>query len=240
MSAKKRFYKHVSLADDAAGIAVTLDGRVVKTPAGTPALLPTRALAEAVAAEWEAQGDEIDASSMPIFSLAVTVIDRVTPQRDAILEELTAYGGNDLICYQDGENEMLAAHQADGWGPWLDWARIDLGAPLQVARSIMPVMQPQASLDALSAATATHDDWELGMLYRATTLGGSLVLGLAMLRDRLDAEGLFNAAFLDELWQAEKWGSDWEAEDRRALLRGEIEQAYHFLTLLRTAGGGDA
>lgn len=240
MSAKKRFYKHVSLAEDAGGIAVKLDGRMVKTPAGTPALLPGRALAAAVVAEWDAQGDEIDASSMPIFSLAVTVIDRVTPQRDAILEELTAYGGNDLICYQDGENEMLAAQQADGWGPWLDWARTDLGAPLQVARSIMPVMQPQASLDALSAATATHDDWELGMLYRATTLGGSLVLGLAMLRGRMDAEGLFNAAFLDELWQAENWGSDWEAEDRRALLRGEFEQAHHFLTLLRTAGGGDA
>ena len=130
----------------------------------------------------------------------------------------------------------LAAHQAQGWGPWLDWAGSDLGAPLQVARGIMPVMQPQASLDALGAVAATHDDWELGMLYRATTLGGSLVLGLAMLRGRMDAAALFEAAFLDELWQAQKWGSDWEAEDRRAMIRGEIEQAHHFLSLLRDAG----
>ena len=166
----------------------------------------------------------------------MTVIDRVTPQRDAILSELTAYGGNDLICYQDGEDADLAAHQAKGWGPWLDWAGSDLGAPLQVARGIMPVMQPQASLDALGAAAATHHDWELGMLYRATTLGGSLVLGLAMLRGRMDAAGLFEAAFLDELWQAQKWGSDWEAEDRRAMIRGEIEQAHYFLSLLRDAG----
>ena len=240
MSAKKRFYKTVSLAEEAGGLAVTLDGRVVKTPAGTAALLPSHRLADAVAGEWDAQGEEIDAGSMPVFSLAVTVIDRVTPQRGAILDELTSYGGNDLICYQDGEDAELAARQAEGWGPWLDWARGDLGAPLQVARGIMPVMQPQASLDALSAAVATHDDWELGMLYRATTLGGSLVLGLAMLRGRMDGDGLFEAAFLDELWQAEKWGSDWEAEDRRALIRGELGQVHHFLTLLRASGKRDA
>ena len=240
MSAKKRFYKTVSLAEESGGLAVTLDGRVVKTPAGTAALLPSHRLADAVAGELDAQGEEIDAGSMPVFSLAVTVIDRVTPQRGAILDELTAYGGNDLICYQDGEDAELAARQAEGWGPWLDWARADLGAPLQVARGIMPVMQPQASLDALSAAAATHDDWELGMLYRATTLGGSLVLGLAMLGGRMDADGLFEAAFLDELWQAEKWGSDWEAEDRRALIRGELGQVHHFLTLLRASGKRDA
>jgi len=240
MSAKTRFYNSVSLAEEAGGLAVRLDGREVKTPAGTPAILPSRALADAVAGEWDAQGEEIDAGSMPVFSLAVTVIDRVTPQRAAILDELTAYGGNDLICYQDGEDAELAARQAEGWGPWLDWARSDLGAPLQVARSIMPVMQPQASLDALAAAAAIHDDWELGMLYRATTLGGSLVLGLAMLRGRMDSEGLFTAAFLDELWQAEKWGSDWEAEDRRAMIRGELDQAHRFLGLLRAAGDGDA
>ncbi|MEC8673233.1 MAG: ATP12 family protein [Pseudomonadota bacterium] len=236
MSAKKRFYKSVTTATEDDGVAIHLDGRAVKTPAGSAVRLPTPALAGAVAAEWDAQGEEIDPGSMPVFSLAVTVIDRVTPQRDAILSELTAYGGNDLICYQDGEDADLAACQAEGWGPWLDWAGSDLGAPLQVARGIMPVMQPQASLDALGAAAATHDDWELGMLYRTTTLGGSLVLGLAMLRGRMDAAGLFEAAFLDELWQARKWGSDWEAEDRRAMIRGEIEQAHSFLSLLRDAG----
>lgn len=240
MSAKKRFYKNVSLAEEAGGLAVRLDGRAVKTPAGTPAILPSRALADAVAGEWDAQGEDIDAGNMPVFSLAVTVIDRVTPQRAAILDELAAYGGNDLICYQDGEDAELAARQAEGWGPWLDWARTDLGAPLQVARGIMPVMQPQASLDALSAAAAAYDDWELGMLYRVTTLGGSLILGLAMLCGRMDAGALFNAAFLDELWQAEKWGSDWEAEDRREMIRADLGQAHRFLMLLRGTGEGDA
>ena len=236
MSAKKRFYKSVTTAGGGDGVAIHLDGHAVKTPAGNTVRLPTSALAATVAAEWDAQGEEIDAGSMPVFSLAVTVIDRVTPQRDAILSEITSYGGNDLICYQDSEDADLAARQAQSWGPWLDWVGSDLGAPLQVARGIMPVTQPQASIDALGAAAATYDDWELGILYRATTLCGSLVLGLAMLRGRMDAAGLFELAFLDELWQAQKWGSDWEAEDRRAMIRGEIEQAHCFLSLLRNAG----
>jgi chaperone required for assembly of F1-ATPase len=173
---------------------------------------------------------------MPLFSLAVTVLDRVTPQRDAICAELTAYGGNDCLCYQAGEDQDLAVRQAQGWGPWLDWARTALGADLLVATGIMPVTQPQNSVTALGRAVAAHDDWELGMLYRATTLGGSLVLGLAMVRGEMSAEAMFEAAFLDELWQTEKWGSDGEAEDRRRNIRAELAQAESFLALLRGEG----
>lgn len=236
MAEKKRFYKTVGVAEygsgDDAGFTVQLDGRDVKSPAGTLAVLPSRALAGAVAAEWDAQTDSIDASTMPVFSLAVTVLDRVTPQREAIVAELRTYGGNDLLCYQDGDDDDLASRQARQWGPWIDWARDTLGADLFVATGIMPVAQTDASLDALEVAIASHDDWQLGMLHRATTLGGSLVLGLAMLRGAMDADTLFETAFLDELWQTEKWGSDWEAEDRRALLRGEIDQAHRFLAML--------
>ena len=237
MTARKRFYKTVTVTEEGTGLVVRLDDRVVKSPAGASAMLPSRALADAVAAEWESQGDEIDAASMPLFSLAVTVLDRVTPQRAAIIDELVAYGGNDLLCYQDADNADLGARQAQDWTPWIDWARASLGADLVVAAGVMPVSQPATSLAALGRAVATHDDWELGMLYRATTLGGSLVLGLAMLRDEMDSAALFKAAFLDELWQAEKWGSDWEAEDRRAGIRGELEQAHRFLGLLRMADG---
>lgn len=232
MADKKRFYKAVGIAVHADGFTVQLDGRDVKSPAGTLAVLPSQPLAEAIAAEWESQEETIDAGTMPVFSLAVTVLDRVTPQRDAIIAELRAYGGNDLLCYQDGEEADLATHQARHWGPWLDWARDALGAELYVATGIMPVTQPDASLAALQDAIATHDDWQLGMLHRAVTLGGSLVLGLAMLRGEMDADALFDTAFLDELWQSEKWGSDWEAEDRRALIRGEIGQAHRFLALV--------
>ena len=142
MSAKKRFYTSVDVSEEAGSFGVTLDGRAVRSPAGTLAQMPSRALAAAVAAEWQAQEQEIEPASMPLFSLSVTVIDRVTPQRAAILQELEAYGGNDLICYQDGEDADLAACQAQSWGLWLDWAGSDLGAPLHVARGIMPVIQP--------------------------------------------------------------------------------------------------
>ena len=158
MSAKKRIYKSVTTAGEGDGVAIHLDGRAVKTPAGSAVRLPTSALAAAVAREWDSQVEEIDAGSMPIFSLAVTVIDRVTPQRDAILSELTAYGGNDLICYQDADDPALGAHQAKGWNPWLDWARASLGAELTVAAGVMPVTQPQPAVSALAAAAAAHDD----------------------------------------------------------------------------------
>ena len=233
MTGKKRFYKTVGLAEEEGGFAIHLDGRGVRSPAGTAMRLPSQALANEIAGEWDAQTEDIDPASMPLFSLAVTVIDRVTPQRAAICAELTAYGGNDCLCYQDAEDNELAVRQAQGWGPWLDWARTALGADLLVATGIMPVTQPQDSLTALARAVAAHDDWELGMLYRATTLGGSLVLGLALTRGEMTAEAMFEAAFLDELWQTEKWGSDWEAEDRRANIRTELGQAESFLALLR-------
>ena len=236
MTARKRFYKTVTVTDDVGGLVVRLDDRVVKSPAGASAILPSRTLADAVATEWDSQGDEINAASMPLFSLAVTVLDRVTPQRTAIIDELVAYGGNDLLCYRDPDDPDLGTRQARGWTPWIDWARAALGAELVVAAGVMPVTQPHASLNALGQAVAAHDDWELGMLYRATTLGGSLVLGLAMVRDELDSGALFEAAFLDELWQAEKWGNDGEAEDRRAGIRVELDHAHRFLGLLR--GGG--
>ncbi len=236
MTGKKRFYKTVGLAEEEGGFAIHLDGRGVRSPAGVSMRLPSRALASAVVAEWDAQAEEIDPTAMPLFSLAVTVLDRVTPQRDAICAELTAYGGNDCLCYQAGEDQDLAIRQAQGWGPWLDWARTALGADLLVATGIMPVTQPQNSVTALGRAVAAHDDWELGMLYRATTLGGSLVLGLAMVRGEMSAEAMFEAAFLDELWQTEKWGSDGEAEDRRRNIRAELAQAESFLALLRGQG----
>lgn len=236
MSARKRFYKSVTVAEEDAGLVIMLDGRVVKSPAGVSVVLPSRDLADAVAAEWDGQGDEIDAGSMPLFSLAITVLDRVTPRRATIIDELTAFGGNDLLCYHDADDPDLGARQVRDWTPWIEWARETLGAGLVVAAGVMPVSQSPASLAALGQAVAAYDDWEIGMLYRATTLGGSLVLGLAMLREEMDAATLFEAAFLDELWQAERWGSDWEAEDRRAGIRNELDQTYRFLQLLRAGG----
>ena len=234
MSARKRFYKAVTIDPAEEWHKVLLDGRVLRSPAGSVVLLPTASLANAVASEWDAQQEEIEPASMPQFSLAVTVLDRVMTQREALVDEMASYGANDLLCYRD-EDDVLAAHEHTHWAPWLEWAETELQAPLALASGIMPVTQPTASVAALRAAVDTHNDWELGMLHRSVALGGSLILGLGFVRGKMDDAELFTMAFLDELWQVEKWGSDFEAEDRRDNIKRELAAAARFLALLRDA-----
>ena len=229
MQAKKRFYKDVTTDAGDDGWVIKLDNRTLRSPAGALLHLPSPALAAAVADEWRAQDEHIDAASMPLFSLAVTVLDRVIPQQPAIVSELAGYGDNDLLCYR-ADDDDLAARQQQLWQPWLEWADSAFGVSLEVATGIMPVNQPHAG--GFHDALQQFDAWRLGALHRAVSLGGSLVLGLGFVAGRLDAEQLFNTAFLDELWQNEKWGRDYEAEDRQNYIRAELAEAARFLQLL--------
>ena len=236
IAAKKRFYKSVLLADD--GLSIQLDGRNLRSPAGSLLRLPTMSLASAIADEWRAQGDDIDPATLPLFSLSVTVVDRVIPQRDAIIAELSAYGGNDLLCYRDDQDD-LASRQHNEWQPWLDRLADERGIHLEPVTGIMPVTQT----DAVKFPTllAAFDDWRLGVLHRATTLSGSLVLGLGFVERVIDPMQMFDLAFLDELWQNEKWGIDLESAGRHEFLRAELDEALRFLTLLTmpdTSGTG--
>ena len=235
MSLRKRFYKSVSVDQDASGIRVQLDGRMLRTPARREMALPNLPMAQIIAAEWDSQRETIDPATMPMFSLAVTVLDRVTPQRRDLVAEMRSYGGNDLLCYRADDAVLSAREQAE-WQPWLEWSATTLDAPLVVAQGIMPVTQSKTALTALEAAINAHDDWELGMLHRVVALGGSLVLGLAFLRGEMDHETLFQTAFLNELWQAENWGSDFEAEDRRQAIQNEMTDVAQFLRLRRGEG----
>ena len=233
----KKFYRRASAAPVEGGHGVFLDERPLRSPAKAPFVVPSAELARLVAGEWDAQDERIDAGSMPLFGLAVTVVDRVMPQRAAIDDELRAYGGSDLLCYREGESAELAKRQDTLWNPWLDWARGELGSELVVCTGLMPVRQSDAAIEAIGRAIAGLDDWRAGMLHRATALSGSVVLGLAMVRGRLDAEGVFKAAFVDELWQAQKWGSDDEARQRRDGIRAELGDAERFLALLADGSG---
>ncbi len=147
--APKRFWKEVSVAEQDGGFTVHLDGRPVKTPASAPLLLPTRAMAEAIAAEWDAQQGEIRPETMPMARFAHSAIDKVTPQFDAVAEIVAAYGASDLLCYRAETPERLVARQAEGWDPLLAWAGEALGAPLRTGSGVIPVDQPAESLDAL-------------------------------------------------------------------------------------------
>jgi chaperone required for assembly of F1-ATPase len=237
-SKMKRFYKTATAAHapeslGVAGFAVLLDGRPVRTPAKAALVVPAEPLAAAIAAEWQGQGDEVDPRAMPLNALACTAIDIVRPHRRQIVADLLGFGGHDLVCYWTDETGELLRRQQQLWQPLLDWAAQELAAPLQKTCGITSQAQPPASLAALERAVEAHDDLALTALAAAVKAAGSLVIGLALLRGRLDAAEAFRLSQLDELYQAERWGDDTEAEARREVLRQEIETAARFLQLAR-------
>ena len=229
----RRFYREAAFAPADGGYRLTLDGRPANTPARNPLVLPTRALAEAVAAEWAAQEQSIDPARMPLTRLANTAIDGVAPRRAAVAADLAAYAGTDLLAYRAGEPDRLVAAQAAAWDPILDWARTEFGARLILSEGVMHVEQAPEAVRALAEAVGAVDDpFRLTALHTLTTLTGSLLLALAVLRGRLTAAAAWDAAHVDETYQAEVWGGDSEAEARLAARRTEFEAAASLIAAL--------
>ncbi|MDF2096770.1 ATP12 family chaperone protein [Aquibaculum arenosum] len=229
----KRFYKHATASKTRDGWLVELDGRPVKTPAKAPFLLPTAALAQAVAEEWQAQGERIDAGRMPLTSLSFTAIDLVAGQRSQITEELAEFAQTDLLCYRAEHPESLVCRQRDSWQPLLDWAALTFDAPLAVTSGIYAIEQDGASLRALRRTIERHDDFALAALAAVVRLSGSLVIGLAVSHAHIDAAAAFDAAELDQTYELEHWGEDAEAKALRDALQQELADCERFLALLR-------
>ncbi|MBL6939524.1 MAG: ATPase [Alphaproteobacteria bacterium] len=225
----KRFYKSVTVGDDA---AILLDNRPVRTPAGNRLALPTRALADAIAQEWKEQGDTVVPASMPLTKFANTTLDGIARNRAAVAAELASYGGNDLLCYR-AEDEPLAIRQAAHWDAILDWAHETHGARLTTASGVIHVPQTPGSQTALAKAVEALDDWTLAGLQPLVTITGSLVLALAVAAGRLTPAQGFVLSRVDEDFQAEKWGVDDEARERAENLAAEIEIAAKFIALAR-------
>jgi chaperone required for assembly of F1-ATPase len=228
----KRFYKKAEPVPAAAGHGVALDGRLVKTSGKHDLIVPSLALAVAVAAEWEVQQGEIRPEAMPLTRLASATIDRSAAQRDAVVQQVAHYAGSDLVCYRAAHPPALAARQRAVWQPLIDWAAERYGAPLVVTTGIVPARQPATSLAAFTEAVAEHDDFSLTALHAATAACGSLVIALALLEGRLDADQAFAASQLDESFQIEAWGEDAEQAERRTALAAEIVAAARFISLL--------
>jgi chaperone required for assembly of F1-ATPase len=229
----KRFYKEASAIAAADGTyAVLLDGKVVKTPKRAMLSLPNLPLGEAVAEEWRAQGETLDTQSMPLTRFAFAAIDVVTAERPTIATQVLEYAKHDLLCYRAEEPPELVARQARVWDPLLDWAAETYGARLKVAIGIKHVPQPPDAIAELQQAIARYDEFELAALHTATTITGSLILALALAEEEISADEAFAAATLDETFQAEKWGRDAEADQRRQRLLSELTAADHFLRLL--------
>ena len=229
----KRFYKEVTLNTLSEGFGVFLDGRPLRTPAKTVMSVPSRELAEGVQQEWASAGEEIKPEEMPVFSMAVTVLDRVTTQSETLCGELCDYAGNDLLFYRAGaEDNALDQQQAQLWTPWCEWASGKFGAQLAITDGLMPINQPPQFRGAVSGYLDPLSDWHLGILYRAVTLSGSFILGLAFFEREIDAEKLFRIAFLEELHQNEIWGLDSEAEKRQKQIEQELRDLERFSVML--------
>lgn len=233
----KRFYKNVSVAGEGRAFAVMLDGKKMRTRAKAPFLLPNQALAGAVAAEWEDQGSTIKPQSMPITRLAGTAIDRVTPARSGVIDELTAYAETDLLCHRADHPADLAARQDAAWQPLLDWAAQKYSATLKVTVGILPQPQPKRALTALRGTVAGYDDMMLAGLHSATIASGSLIIGLALAEGRIDAADAFEVSQIDETYQIERWGEDAELEARRAAIRADLLSTANFMRLASNEDG---
>ena len=229
----RRFYKEVTTILIEGAFQVALDGRSVRTPSGAVLSLPTAALAEAIALEWAAQTDTIDPATMPIMQLACTALDRVTPNRKGIVADTVAYGRSDLLCYRAGDPPELVQKQAEAWQPILNWLSTDVDATLLVTTGIMHVAQDDAAIAALNQTVAAFEDFPLTAVAQMTQVFGSLALALAVARVHIPWTKAVDLAALDEVYQAERWGEDSEAMERRRNMRAEAEQASRFLELCK-------
>lgn len=228
---RKRFYTSAGVAEGPGGFAVTLDGKPVRTPGRNPLAAPTRDLAEAMAAEWEAQKDDIDPMAMPLTRLANSVIDGVAGNIQAVADDAAKYFETDLLFYRAGFPDALIARQAEHWDPVLRWAADDLGAHFILTEGVIHVTQPETAVAAARGALP-KDAWPVGAFHVVTTLTGSALLALALKHGVLDAAQAWAAAHVDEDWNREKWGADEEVEARRASKFRDFEAATKVLKAL--------
>lgn len=219
-SLPKRFYKAVSVGEAEGGWTILLDGRGIRTPMKNALVAPTKALAEIMAAEWDAQGERIDPFTMPVTRLAHGAIDSAGANRDSLIAEVLKYAGTDLLRHRAEEAE-LATRQRECWDPYLEWAETELGARLPAVSGIMPAETTPEALEALQSRAGGYDSWKLTALGQATALTTSAVLGLALVEGRATATVIFKASRVDEDYQIEHWGEDAEASKRAERLEGE-------------------
>ena len=232
----KRFYANVEMREEGGGFVLRLDGKRAMTPGKAPIKVPRRDLADAIAAEWSAQGEIIDAVSMPVTRLANSAIDAVTARRAEVRKPILDYAGADLLCYRAGEPAGLVARQRDKWDPILAWAGRRFGGQFILSEGVIHVAQPDATLNAVAAVIEDFDEpFRLAGLSLATTLTGSALIALALAEGAFDMDAAWAAAHVDEDWNIEQWGEDSEAMRRRFLRYADFRAAA--LALGSGAGG---
>ncbi|MFX0541767.1 ATP12 family chaperone protein [Roseovarius sp. S4756] len=230
--AAKRFWTEATVTEGENGYGIALDGRPVKTPAKVALTVPTRALAAAISAEWNAVGEHINPGVMPMTRSANAAIDKVAHQHGEVAEMIAAYGETDLLCYRASAPQELVLRQSEEWDPLLDWADSALNARLRPVTGIMPEAQDAAAVKALRDAVHAQKSFQLTALHDLVALSGSLIIGLAAQRGAYAPEALWEVSRLDEAWQAELWGADDDAEKMAAIKRTAFLHAQEFYCLV--------
>ena len=230
---RKRFYKEAGVTEAEGGFAITLDGKPIRTPSARRVVIPSRALADAVAAEWAAQGEAIDPVTMPLTRIANSVVEGVVDRVELVAEDLGKYFETDLLFYRAGHPEGLVAREAAHWDPVLFWAAEALGAHFILSEGIMHVKQPDEALRAARDALP-GDAWSVAALHVVTTLTGSALLALALAHGVRDADQVWAAAHVDEDWNIDQWGVDEEAAARRATRLRDFQAAVAVLTAVNS------
>ncbi|AXT35304.1 ATPase [Phaeobacter sp. LSS9] len=225
---QKRFWKTVSVAETENGFAVELDGRRVKTPAKAALAVPGRDMAEAIAAEWEAQTESVDPSTMPVTRSANAAIDKVSHQHGEVSDMLSDYGDSDLLCYRAEMPAELVQRQAEIWDPALEWAAETLGARLEPRSGILHAPQNPEALARLRGLVHEMTPFQLAAFHDLVAMSGSLVLGFAAAKGWRPADQIWEMSRLDELWQEQQWGQDEEAQATADLKRRAFLHAKRF------------
>jgi chaperone required for assembly of F1-ATPase len=232
----KRFYKDVTIdpiEDD--GFQILLDGKTLKTPAKNKLTVPTQALAELLAQEWDAQTPNIDPATMPISRHVNTAIDGIAADTQAVFEDILRFSANDLLCYRADKPEGLIERQKREWDEILDWASSALGANFECTDGVIHIEQPREAVQAFGSALRAYDSpIELAALHTLTSLTGSAILALALARKAFEIDDIWNRSNLDELWTAEQWGDDEEAIERRNHRFTEMQAAFATLHAAKT------
>jgi chaperone required for assembly of F1-ATPase len=232
---RKRFYKEASFAEADGGFAVTLDGRSIRTPSGRHVVAPTRGIAEAIAAEWNAQGETIDPLTMPLTRFANSVAE-IGERVDAVADDVAKYLGTDLLFYRAGHPEALVAREAAHWDPVLSWAASNLGAHFILSEGIVHAAQPEQAIKA-ARGVFPADPWSMAALHVVTTLTGSALLALALAHGVRGAADIWTAAHVDEDFNIEQWGLDEEVASRRAARAVDFEAANRILNAMKGSPG---
>ncbi|MDO5648094.1 ATP12 family chaperone protein [Paracoccus sp. (in: a-proteobacteria)] len=229
----RRFWEQAEPRAVDGGFEVALDGRSLRTPGKHALILPTRALAQAVADEWNAQGELIQPQTMPLTRAVNSAVEKVAPQFDGVVDMLAEYGATDLLCYRATDPEDLIRAQAAAWDPLMDWAATELRAPLRMTHGVIPVDQDAGSLARLRAEIAGLDIWGVTALHDLVTLPGSLIIGLAVIRGRITPDQAHDLSRVDENFQISRWGADDDATEAAETRRQAILTAGRLWHLLR-------